>query len=349
MERKQRLDRQMKRSIKERKNEISKNPEQDGNFKIITSTGSTLLDLCISGDRIHGGGLPAGILVEIFGPSGSGKTVLLSEIAGAIQRSGGQIMFMDPEARLNKQFAGMFDLDTDEMNYSMPDTVTEVFAKLKDWEIDPTKVNGIMTDSLAALSTDLEMENKEGDKMGMRRAKEFSEGLRKTARILKERNLLMVCSNQVRVNADAGAYGQKHSTPGGISVGFYSSVRLRAFSPKKIHKEVRVAGKIVKQVIGIETQMEVYKNSVSAPYKKCPVVIMFDYGIDDIRTNLQYIKDYTKNTTYTINGEKLDISMEKSILLIEEQNREKELREEVINLWEEIEAKFASNRKRKAR
>jgi hypothetical protein len=34
---------------------------------IVISTGSTLLDLAISGNRIHGGGLPGGIMVEIFG------------------------------------------------------------------------------------------------------------------------------------------------------------------------------------------------------------------------------------------------------------------------------------------
>ena len=33
------------------------------------------------------------------------------------------------------------------------------------------------------------MKEKEGDKMGMRRAKEFSEGLRKFARILKTKEL----------------------------------------------------------------------------------------------------------------------------------------------------------------
>ena len=64
---------------------VSREPfeEYEGHFSGNNiSTGSTLADLAISGGRIRGGGLPSGILVEIFGPSGSGKTVLLSEIAG---------------------------------------------------------------------------------------------------------------------------------------------------------------------------------------------------------------------------------------------------------------------------
>ena len=36
----------------------------------LVSTGSTLLDLAISGGTYDEGGLPGGILVEIFGPSG---------------------------------------------------------------------------------------------------------------------------------------------------------------------------------------------------------------------------------------------------------------------------------------
>jgi recombination protein RecA len=328
-------------------NEPAKKTEYEGNTDHIVSTGSTLLDLAISGGRVHGGGIPSGILVEIFGPSGSGKTVLLSEIAGAIQRKSGDVMFHDPEARLNKQFAKMFDLDTNEIAYDTPDTVSQVFQSLRDWEVDNKKMNAVVADSLAALSTDWEMGGK--DQYGMRRAKELSEQLRLSARILKQKNLLMVASNQVRVNQDAGPYGQKFKSPGGEAVGFYSSLRLRTLNPKKIKKTVKVSGKEVERVIGIEVQVEVFKNSVWSPYRKAPLYILFDYGIDDIRANLQFIKDYTKNKVYTINDETLSNSLSESIEKVEEDEREYELREEVIALWHTIENKFKQTRKKKKR
>lgn len=330
------------RSIKEEKT-------TDGNFSQVISTGSTLLDLAISGGRIRGGGLPGGILVEIFGPSGSGKTVLLCEIAGAIQRAGGELSFRDPEARLNKLFAQMFDLNTDEMDYDTPNTVTELFSFVKKWEPKSKSINGFIADSLAALSTDYEMDAKDGDKMGMRRAKEFSEELRKICRIITQKNLLMVCSNQVRVNTDAGPYGQKYTTPGGEAVGFYSSLRLRFSRPEKITVKERIAGKEVSRVVGVETDIEVFKSSIWSPYRKAPVIIRFDYGIDDIRANLQFIKEHTKNTIYTVNDEKLDISLDKSIRMIERQGLESDLKEQTINLWEEIEDKFKTVRKKKMR
>lgn len=337
--------------IKQRiENGVKKTPEYDGNISTMISTGSTLLDLAISGGRVHGGGLPGGILVEVFGPASAGKTVLLCEIAGAVQRQGGSIMFHDPEARLNKQFAQMFDLDTSQIDYTIPDTVTKVFSSVREWKPKTEKkINAVMADSLAALSTDMEMENKEGDKMGQRRAKEFSQELRRTCRILTQNNLLMVCSNQVRVNMDAGPYGQKYISPGGEAIGFYSSLRLRMSKPQKIKAKQKIEGKEVTRVIGVETEVEVFKSSIWKPYHTASLTILFDYGIDDVRGNLQFIKDYTDSPTYTAGGEKLSVSLEHSIKLIEKGNKVKQLREEVIDLWENIESKFESERKPKVR
>lgn len=349
IERSSKEEKPLSQQMKERVNTPIHKNELEGNFTGNNiSTGSTLLDLAISGGRVRGGGLCGGILVEIFGPNGSGKTVLLSQIAGDIQRKGGDTLFHDPEARLNEQFASMFGMKLKEENYSQPDTVPEVFKAVREWAPENEKaINGIMADSLAALSTDMEMEKKEGDKMGMRRAKEFSEELRKTCRLLKRFNYLMVCSNQVRVNVDAGPYGQKYTTPGGESIGFYSSVRLQTKIEKKITKEIKFHGKEVEKVIGVKIDVYVYKNSIWKPYESAPVTILFDYGIDDIRENLQYIKQYSGQTVYSINKESLGKSMEDAIQAIEKDGREEELRQEVILLWNKIQSNFKSERKSK--
>lgn len=345
MERINKLSTQMKRKVS---NATSvKNKEFEGNTERIISTGSTLLDLAISGGRVKGGGLPGGVLVEIFGAAGSGKTVLLCEIAGNIQRQGGAVMFHDPEARLNKQFAKLFNLNTEEMSYSNPNTIPEVFAEVRAWKPIGKKINGIFADSLAALSTDLEMVNKEGDKMGGRRAKEFSEELRKTCRVLAENNYLMVCSNQIRQNMDAGQFSQKYTSPDGEAIGFYSSLRLRTMKPEKIKEKRTIAGKEVVRVVGVKVEIEVFKSSIWKPYRVAPLTILFDYGIDDIRANLQFIKDYTKNTTYTDGVDKLAIGIDESIEMVENEKLEDQVKNNTINLWMEIESKFDSNRKAK--
>ena len=325
------------------------NKEYEGNTEIMISSGSTLLNLAISGGRKRGGGFPGGIMVVAYGPSGSGKTVLACEVAGDIQRQGGAINYKDSEARLDKKFSEVFDLVYDEISYEKPNTVSEAFLPLYKWKVDTANVNGYIIDSLAALSTDMEMDNDDGDKMGMRRAKEFSEHLRKGARIVTNNNLLLFCTNQIREKADAQKYERKDINPGGKAIEFYASLILRFSSYSKITKEVKVAGKPVKRVVGIEVDVEVVKSSIWKPHHVAPVIIYYNYGIDDIRANLQYIKDYSSNTVYTVNDEPLNISLDKSVVMVESMGKENELREQVIDLWEEIEAKFEMTRKKKQR
>lgn len=343
------ISQQMLRKVQE-DSKPKRAPKVVVNLEKTISTGSTLLDLAIAGGRIREGGLVGGILVEIFGQSQSGKTVLLSEIAGDVQRKGGDIRFSDPEARLNKQFAKLFGLEVTPEQYDRPNTVPEVFEPVRHWEPNPSNkgaISGIFADSLAALSTDLEMDKEEGDKMGMRRAKEFSEQLRKTCRILADKNYLMVCSNQVRENQDAGPYGQKFTTPGGLAIGFYSSVRLRMASVEKLKRESTYKGKKITKVVGIKTTVEVFKNSIWEAYHTAPVIIQFDYGIDDIRANLQYLKDFSGQSIYTIGDLKLGKSMDDAIALVEEDGLEKKVKDEVIDLWNAIELKMKTKRKSK--
>lgn len=331
--------------------EPERKPEYDGS-NVTVSTGSTLLDLAISGGRFREGGIPLGILVEIFGPSGAGKTVLLCQIAGNVQKMGGRVMFHDPEARLNKQFARMFGLDTGEIEYSIPDTIPQVFGGVREWvsnsdedEEAGKNIYGVFADSLAALSTDLELSKDEGDKMGMRRAKEFSEELRKTCRIITQRNILMVCSNQIRQNLDAGPYGQKYVSPGGEAIGFYSSLRLRCHSPQKIKVKKKVKGKELERIVGVHTEVEVYKSSVWKPFRSAEIYILYDYGIDDIRGNLRYLKTITRDSIYRIGDLKLSKSLDEAIKIVEQDNLEEELKNAVIDLWNEVEEEFKDERK----
>ena len=256
-------------------------------------------------------------------------------------------MFHDPEARLNKQFARMFGLDSDNINYTMPNTIPEVFKSVREWIPKTVKQKhyGVFADSLAALSTDMEMGKDEGDKMGMRRAKEFSEELRKTCRIITQQNVLMVCSNQIRQNLDAGPYGQKYKSPGGEALGFYSSLRLRCFSPQKLKVKRSFHGKEHERIVGIKTEVEVFKSSIWKPYRTAEIYIMFDYGIDDIRGNLAFVKSSSSDTVYKLNDKSLGKSMDLAIKTIEEEGLELELKKKVIELWNEVEGKFDEKRK----
>lgn len=310
------------------------------NWKEMLSTGSTLLDLALTGSRVYGGGVPGGILVEIYGRSGSGKTSILSELGGSSQARGGEVMFLDPEARLDEKYARTYGLEIPKESYHRPNTVTEMFELIEKWNPSTEHLNVLATDSLAALSTNLELEK--GDKMGMRRAKEFSEGLRKHCRLISEKNWLLACSNQVR----QGDFGDV--TTGGKAVEFYSSARISVNQKDKITVDKVIGKKKVSRVIGIQSECVVTKSSIDVPYRSAPIYIVFNHGIDDIRGNLQYIKDMTGDTVYNAVDKTYQI-LNAAIRYIEENNLEEKLRKETIDLWYEIEQKFKINRKPKKR
>jgi recombination protein RecA len=281
--------------------------------------------------------------MEMFGGEGSGKTALLAEICASAQAKQGDCRFLDAEGRLDREYSRIYDMNLSEHDYFRPDTVDEVFEKIKTFKPKRQDViNIIGTDSLAALSTTLEMEK--GDKMGMRRAKEFSEGFRKLARKIASESLLLACTNQTR----QGEHGDV--TPGGRAIAFYSSLRLRTTQKSLVYVEKDFNGKKIKKAIGIESNVWVKKSTIDDPYREATIYIVFGYGIDDIRGNLQYIKDYQNETKYIIPGtEKGYVSMNKAIDFVEKEGREDDLREYTIDLWEEVEHKFDQNRKGKKR
>lgn len=313
----------------------------------VVSTGSTLLDLAISGGVYERGGVPGGILVEAFGPNSAGKTVLLCELAGGVQRAGGEVMFADPEGRLVPSFVKLFGFEVGNALYARPDTVKELFEPIRKWNPTASGINAIFADSLAALSTELELGD--GDKYGLRRAKEFSEECRKICRILAQRNLLLVCSNQIRQNLDAGPYGEKFKSPGGEAIGFYASLRLRFHSPEKIYRERSVGGKSIKRVVGVRSMVDCYKNSIDAPYRSAPLLIDFSYGIDDIQGNLSWLKSITGATTYTLGEKRLGASLERAIKTVEDEELAGDLRDRVVEVWHEVESKFKVERVAKRR
>jgi RecA/RadA recombinase len=322
----------------------------------MVSTGSTLLDLALSGRRRRGGGVPGGIIIEIFGPTSTGKTALAVEIATSTQNRGGSVRFDDPEARLDKEYAATFGMDIREkfLEYTRSDTVTDMFEELRMWKPkSPNEINCFVADSLAALSTHMELDDSEdakGDKRGQRRAKEFSQELRKTCRKIANNNWLLACTNQIR----QGDFG--YVTPGGMGIPFYASarIRLRHGKPKLLDRKrkLKVAGsekeKEITKTVGIFTMAEVVKNSIDDSYREAMLYIIFGYGIDDIRANLQWLKNVTAAASYPAVDRDYQ-AMSHAIAHIEREGLQKALKENVIDAWEEIEEKMTYRREPKER
>lgn len=340
-----------RKSTKEMSQEIKETMEEqeeiifdkEVNMEKVISTGSTLLDLAISGNRRRGGGIPGGIIVEIFGPSGLGKTALLANVCADAQKKGGAVRFCDPESRLDKEYTKTYGVSIAEnFEYFRPDTVAELFVDyVYHWKPENEDVINLFAgDSAAALSTHLEMDDDAGDKMGMRRAKEFSEGLRKTCRIIANNGWLVVFTNQIRQDAKTG----RKVTPGGMGLPFYASLRIELEKPMKGHQikiKRNIRGVEHEHVIGIHSICTVKKSSIDDPFRKAPIDLIFREGIDDVRANLMWYKEMTKESMYNCINKDIK-SIEKAILYIKENDLQNELKNQVIDLWLEIENAFKS-------
>jgi len=364
-------------AIKENLEEEVPVPEKyDGDISRVISTGSTLLDLEIMGKRVRGGGIPGGILVEIYGPNSGGKTVLMSEIAGGIQRQKGKVKFYDAEARLSKKFAEIFDFTVDDCEFGVPNQVADVFLPLMTWnpdgppcigqynrrqkkcrecgdsdtcsdfDLDNRPINGVFIDSFAQLCGELEKGDEEIDKRGSARAKEFSQWMRKLAPKITANKWLIVGSNQIRDNQKAKTdFDPKYVTPGGNAVPHAASLRLEISPAARLRDEKTINGKKVYVEYGHCSKVKIIKNTVSGQKGSAEIQIVVDYGIDDITANLQYLKKFTPGSKYWTG----DNSLEDAIETIEQDGLELELKEAVIDLWEEIQDKFKKDRKPKRR
>lgn len=314
----------------------------------VISTGSTLLDLAISGGRVRGGGLPGGLMVEIFGPSGAGKTAVVTELLASVQYKNGDTYIDDPEGRFDSEYARIFGYDMPKENYSISDQVKNVFDQLLSWEPKTSEISLFAVDSIAALCSETEAE--EWDKRGQAKAKELTQGCRKIATKLTGTNKVVLFTNHEK----DGDYGK--TTPGGKAVPYHSSLRIRIHGKKPIEKkksyktEVRGNKKerAISSVVGIQSECLIKKSSIDKEFRTVPLYITFGVGVDDVRANLQYVKDMTKDTVYDVINDTRN-NMDAAVKYIEENNLEADLREAVINIWEEIESLFETERKKKVR
>lgn len=305
-------------------------------FEKTISTGSTLLDLAISGQRCNQGGIPRGKLIEIFGPSSSGKSALLAEICSAAQSNGGQILVFDPEARIDQKYFKIYDVKLTDDNYYIPDTVNEVVDLIYNWNpVNNDVINVIGVDSIAALCSNAELESK--DKYGAQRAKDFSTGLRKICKRLTKKGWIIIFTNQVRDSLDV-VFGSKEITPGGKAVPFYADCRIRigpGYPKSKIGRKVKYNDTEISIIDGIISNCKIVKSTIDNPYREANINIIFNYGIDDIRANLQYLKNVKSEKTYMVK-EKSFKSIREASDYVESNNLEKEIKNEVIKIWNEI-------------
>lgn len=258
----------------------------------------------ISLDKMLGGGIIIGGVVEVLGLEASGKSTLAAMIAAQAQKKNMPVVYLDTEGATSMARLKMLGVDTETLIYVQPNCLEDVYdtigqillskVKEKSWE-GPAL---IVWDSLAQTPAKSEIEMSEGDaytKEMAIRARINSMGLRKLTLPIQNAQVTLLIVNQVRENVGQ-MYGEKYTSPGGHAPKFASiqRIRLNATSTVKIDEAAGITGKRI--------SAKSIKNKAYTPLLEADLIFNHATGtFDEALTMYELLKSQKRLTTGRIN------------------------------------------------
>lgn len=347
------------------KAEVSKERKGKPEPSLFLSTGSTLVNLAISGKV--SGGFAAGCYFLLVGGSRSGKTFLvldtLAQASISPKFDAYSLVLFAPErgARMNiKKFFGQ--RLADRLIWEYPESLDEFYFKADDYLKAGPCIIGL--DSMDALrpekdgeyfdkqktqfrkgkSSDNDADKPKGN-YGLQKAKDNSAKLREIHNRLEEHKSILVVISQTRKNIGPFAMFNPETRAGGEALTFYSTAELWFKVKQPIKKLVNKK----QRKIGTVLQMKVKKNRDTGREPTVELLHFPSVGFDDTGSLVAWLIEeghWKENKGLVTAGDmNLSGSREDVITAIEENDREKELRLIVAEQWAEIERACSVSRK----
>lgn len=251
------------------------------------STGSMSID-----SAIGVGGMPRGRTAEFYGLPASGKTTCALETVAQEQKriiaegTDEYILYLDYEHALDPKFVRGLGVDMSHKSFLLAQPVTfEDGAEIAKELIGSGAVRLAVWDSVASMVPKAVWEADEGKALIAPLARVFGQFLMKLNPLLHENNCSAIFINHLKEKIDANrpAYmGPAETTPGGVALKFYCSVRLKFQEVKSTRADITDAyGTAQKVKISSDIKVTVTKNKVGSPFRQAMVRIRYGKGFDD--------------------------------------------------------------------
>lgn len=265
----------------------------------VIPTGSISLDLVLGV-----GGVPRGRVIEIYGGEATGKTTLALHILAEAQKKGGIGAFIDAEHAMDPDYAKKIGVNTDELLISQPDS-GEQALQIVETLVRSGKVDVIVVDSVAALTPKAEIAGEMGEFQIGLQARLMSSALRKLSGIVAQTKTVIVFLNQTRMKIGI-RFGNPETTPGGLALKFYASVRIN------LKRIAQIKNK--DEIVGSRIRAKIVKNKVAAPFKTAEFDIYYAEGIskwsDLLNASLNQDIIKKSGNTYSFGETKLGVGVE---------------------------------------
>jgi recombination protein RecA len=221
-------------------------------------------------DKILGGGLPWGRMIETIGNSSSGKTTISLEMIRSVQQSDGICAFIDCEHALDISWAAKIGVDVNHLLIQQPDHGEQAIETLILLAENLRPGDLIVLDSVAALVPKAELEGDVSDAPMAGQARLVSKAMRLLVSALSKSGVMINFINQYRQKFNAGSWGEQKKGAGGDVLPFFCSIRLDVANMGKL--------KVGEEIIGQKVKVKTIKNKTAAPFREWDCEIRFSEG-----------------------------------------------------------------------